>query len=185
MKVAPAVLLAVPLLAMAGCKREDMAVQDKSRTWNVSRLLPHGRVVQPPVPGTVSPDDNHPPAPQPRVIDAALLARGEQRYAIYCTPCHGRDGLGDGMIVRRGFPHPPDLHEAALRQMPASRLYDVIDRGYGVMYGYGDRIGPADRWAVIAYVRALQRSGDVPASALSEGDRQHLDQAALVRDERR
>ncbi|WP_428375748.1 c-type cytochrome [Lichenicoccus sp.] len=175
-------MLAVPLLAVGGCKREDMAVQDKSRTWSVSHLLPHGRVVQPPVPGTVSPDDNHPPAPQPAVIDAALLARGGQRYAIYCTPCHGRDGIGDGMIVRRGFPHPPDLHAAALRRMPAAGLYDVIDRGYGVMYGYGDRIGPADRWAVIAYLRALQRSGDVPASALTADDREKLDQAGPGRE---
>ena len=165
------------LLALSACKREDMAVQDKSRVWNASRLLPHGQVEQPPVPGTVSPDD-HPAAPQPARIDAGLLARGEQRFGIFCTPCHGRDGLGDGMIVRRGFPHPPDLHAAAVRGLSAARLYDVIDRGYGVMYGYGDRIAPADRWAVIAWVRALQRSGDVPAAELTADDRARLDRAA-------
>ena len=181
MSARPATFLALLLpvaLSVSACKREDMAVQSKSRTWSISRLLPQHRVVQPPVPGTVSPDDGNPEVPQPAKIDDALLARGQQRYEIYCTPCHGRAGDGDGMIVHRGFPHPPSFYDQKVRSLNAAQIYEVINNGYGVMYGYGDRIGPADRWAVIAYVRALQRSRTLPATALSSGDRARLDMAA-------
>jgi hypothetical protein len=86
------------------------------------------------------------------------LQRGRERYDIFCTPCHGLSGSGDGMIVRRGFPAPPSYHTARLRAAPAQHFFDVISNGYGVMYSYAPRIEPRDRWAIVAYVRALQQS---------------------------
>ena len=89
---------------------------------------------------------------------AQLLARGQERYGIYCSPCHGLSGNGDGMIVRRGFPAPPSYHSARLRAAPAKHFFDVITNGYGVMYSYAARVEPRDRWAIVAYIRALQES---------------------------
>jgi mono/diheme cytochrome c family protein len=98
----------------------------------------------------------------------ALLERGRQRFDIYCAPCHGRFGDGNGMIVQRGFPRPPSYYSDALRNAPSQHFYDVISRGYGVMFSYADRVEPSDRWAIVAYIRALQASAratvaDVPA----------------------
>jgi mono/diheme cytochrome c family protein len=100
-------------------------------------------------------------------IDAALLARGRERYGIYCAPCHGLAGDGDGIVVQRGFPAPPSYHIGRLRAAPARHIVDVITDGYGVMYSYAARVPPRDRWAIAAYVRALQLSrstnvADVP-----------------------
>jgi mono/diheme cytochrome c family protein len=100
-------------------------------------------------------------------VTAPLLARGRERYAIYCVPCHGETGRGDGAIVQRGFPPPPDLARADLRQASAQQLYDAISNGYGLMYPFSDRVAPADRWAIVAYLRALQlaRNGDANPGA--------------------
>ncbi|HEX4195992.1 MAG TPA: cytochrome c [Caulobacteraceae bacterium] len=117
-----------------------------------------------------APDDtvaqDQPTSAQPPVT-AALLARGRERYAIYCIPCHGETGRGDGAIVQRGFPPPPDLARADLRQASAQQLYDAISNGYGLMYPFSDRVAPADRWAIVAYLRALQlaRNGDANPGA--------------------
>ena len=108
--------------------------------------------------------------PNPEPITPALLARGRERFNIYCAPCHSETGDGDGMIVRRGFPAPPSYHTNRLRNAPDSHFYQVISNGYGVMYPYADRIMPADRWAIVAYIRALQLSQHAPASMLSEED---------------
>jgi mono/diheme cytochrome c family protein len=97
------------------------------------------------------------PSPAPPVT-LALLQRGQERYRIYCTPCHSELGDGRGMIVHRGFPPPPSYHIARLRQAPAQHFYDVITNGYGAMYSFAERVQPADRWAIAAYIRALQRS---------------------------
>jgi mono/diheme cytochrome c family protein len=94
----------------------------------------------------------------PYPVTLALLERGQQRYEIHCVPCHSPVGDGDGMIARRGFPHPPSYHIDRLRRAPDRHFYDVISNGYGVMYAYGDRVSPQDRWAIVAYIRALQRS---------------------------
>jgi mono/diheme cytochrome c family protein len=94
----------------------------------------------------------------PFPITKEVLLRGQERFDIYCAPCHGRTGYGDGMVVRRGFSIPPSYHQARLRQAPVGHFFDVITNGFGAMYEYGDRITPEDRWAIIAYVRALQLS---------------------------
>lgn len=113
-----------------------------------------------------------PPKPysNPLPITAALLARGRNRFNIYCAPCHSRVGDGDGMIVRRGFPAPPSYHTEKLRNAPDSHFYQVITNGYGAMYSYAGRIAPADRWAIVAYIRALQLSQHAPVSALTQQD---------------
>jgi len=98
----------------------------------------------------------------PYPITMQLLKRGQQRFDIYCAPCHSRLGDGDGMIARRGFPHPPSYHIERLRNAPDRHFYDVITNGYGVMYPYRDRVSPEDRWAIVAYIRALQLSQDAP-----------------------
>ena len=104
----------------------------------------------------------------PMAADLALLQRGRQRYGIYCTPCHGLAGRGDGMVVRRGYRKPASLHEERLRAQPVGYFYDVITNGFGAMPDYAAQIGVRDRWAIVAYIRALQLSQhaglqDVPA----------------------
>jgi mono/diheme cytochrome c family protein len=94
----------------------------------------------------------------PMVVTRELLARGQERFNIYCSPCHGGSGYGDGMIVQRGFPTPPSYHIDRLRQAPPGYFFDVITNGYGLMYSYNDRVTPEDRWAIVAYIRALQYS---------------------------
>lgn len=94
----------------------------------------------------------------PYPVDLALLRRGQERFTIYCMPCHSPAGDGDGLVVRRGFPPPPTYHDERLRNAPDRHIYDVIKNGYGVMVSYADRVEPADRWAIVAYIRALQLS---------------------------
>ena len=102
----------------------------------------------------------------PYPITMQLLERGEDRFDAYCAPCHSRLGDGDGRVARRGFPHPPSYHIERLRNAPDRHFYDVITHGYGVMYPYADRVTPEDRWAIVAYIRALQLSQDAPREAL-------------------
>lgn len=102
----------------------------------------------------------------PYPVSLALLARGRERYTIYCQPCHGPLGDGDGLVARRGFPHPPTYHSKRLREAPDRHFFDVITDGYGVMYSYADRVAPADRWAIVAYIRALQLSQEAEVAAL-------------------
>jgi mono/diheme cytochrome c family protein len=104
----------------------------------------------------------------------ARLERGAERFGIHCAVCHGADGYGQGIVVRRGFPAPPSLHSAALRAAPAGALFDVITRGYGAMYPAADRIDPADRWAIVAYIRALQFSQAAALADLPPADRAHF-----------
>jgi len=106
----------------------------------------------------------------PMAITLAFIARGRDRYDVYCAPCHSRTGDGDGMIVRRGFPAPPSYHSERLRAAPDSHFFQVISDGFGVMYPYADRITPEDRWAVVAYIRALQLSRHASSAELDASD---------------
>ena len=101
-------------------------------------------------------------------IDSLVMARGQERFDIYCSPCHGRTGFGDGMVVRRGYRRPPSYHDDRLRKAPVGHFFDVISNGFGAMPDYAAQINVIDRWAIVAYVRALQLSehatvADVPA----------------------
>jgi mono/diheme cytochrome c family protein len=102
----------------------------------------------------------------PPPITPALLVRGQERYAIYCLPCHSPVGDGDGPIVRRGFPRPPSYHQQRLRTAPDRHFYDVITNGYGIMHSYADRVAPQDRWAIVGYIRALQLSQNADVAQL-------------------
>jgi len=110
----------------------------------------------------------------PLPLTAELLQRGQQRYTIFCTPCHGIQGDGMGMVAMRGMKHPPSYHQDRLRNEPAGYLYDVITNGFGAMYGYSAQIPPHDRWAIIAYLRALQLSRNAPAGELPAELREKL-----------
>jgi mono/diheme cytochrome c family protein len=162
-------LLWLFMLLLCGCDDHSMTQQSRYVTYGSARLfaddaeaqtLPAGVVAQ----GDLDRDNA---IATPPAVDATLLERGRERYDIFCSPCHGLSGNGDGMIVRRGFPAPPSYHTARLRAAPAQHVFDVISSGYGVMYSYAARIEPRDRWAIVAYVRALQESqnaklADVP-----------------------
>ena len=109
----------------------------------------------------------------PMPVTRQLLERGQERFNIYCAVCHGPTGEGNGMIVQRGFPQPPSFHEQRLRDAPPGHFVDVITNGYGVMYPYASRVAPEDRWAITAYIRALQLSQHAaPADADANGARQ-------------
>jgi mono/diheme cytochrome c family protein len=155
-------------IALSAC--DNMANQPKLNPYE----LPYGAQANwpaTPPPNVVARDDAlHAPAAPP--VTMALLERGRERFDVYCAPCHGRDGSGNGMIVQRGFPHPPSYYNDRLRNAPSQHFYDVITHGYGVMFPYADRVEPADRWAIAAYIRALQASvsatvADVPADQRS------------------
>jgi mono/diheme cytochrome c family protein len=110
----------------------------------------------------------------PLPVNQELLERGEGRYKIFCTPCHGLQGDGNGMVAMRGMKHPPSFHQDRLRQSPNGYFYDVITNGFGAMYGYSAQIPPRDRWAIVAYVRALQLSRNAKASELPSDLREKL-----------
>ena len=107
-------------------------------------------------------------------LTAELVARGRERYDIFCSPCHGRTGDGRGMIVQRGFKSPSSFHIERLRQVQDGYFFDVISNGFGEMSSYASQVKPADRWAIVAYVRALQLSRQTPAELLSADERQRL-----------
>lgn len=153
-------LLTVALaLAVGGCGL-SMTQQRKLKTYAATGLWPDGTSAQPLPSEVVAQGDVERAAAQknPPPVSAALLARGRERFDIYCSPCHGLAGDGDGIIVAHGFPTPPSYHLDRLVAAPAQHFYDVITDGYGVMYSYADRVEPHDRWAIAAYIRALQLS---------------------------
>ena len=106
--------------------------------------------------------------------DRALLLRGEDRYNVYCTPCHSLVGDGNGMIVQRGFKHPPTFHQTRLRNAPIGHFYDVISHGLGAMPDYATQIHPGDRWAIAAYIRVLQLSQNAAEADVAAEDRSKL-----------
>ena len=172
------------LLVLAGTAacRQDMQDQPKYIPLRPSNFFGDGRSERPLIQGTVArghldedtalytgkgPDGKFTDAfPFPVTKDVVL--RGQQRFNIYCSPCHDHTGSGDGMVVRRGFRHPPSYHIERLQKVPNGYIFDVMTNGFGAMPSYALQIQPADRWAIISYVRALQLSqmasvNDVPA----------------------
>jgi mono/diheme cytochrome c family protein len=113
----------------------------------------------------------------PVPVTTALVNQGREMFDINCSACHGRDGYGEGMVVQRGFPPPPSFHSDRLRQAPVGHFFDVITEGYGVMYPFGSRIAPADRWAIVSYIRALQFSQHAAAAQLETQDQDELEKA--------
>ncbi|MDQ6892854.1 MAG: cytochrome c [Acidobacteriota bacterium] len=107
-------------------------------------------------------------------VDAALLRRGRQRFDIFCSPCHDRTGSGGGMVVKRGYRPPPSFHIDRLRAVPVGYVFDVITNGFGAMPDYAAQIDVSDRWAIVAYVRALQLSQNAPVSSMAAADRERL-----------
>jgi mono/diheme cytochrome c family protein len=164
-----AIAVAMSALLLGGCADQSMRQQKRYETFGAADLWPDGSSARPIPHGTLAQTDAgwQAASTTPPAVTAALLQRGRERYDIYCSPCHGLDGKADGMIVERGFPKPPSYHTDRLRAAPARYFFDVITKGYGVMYPYAARVTPEDRWAIVAYVRALQMSqharlADVP-----------------------
>jgi mono/diheme cytochrome c family protein len=113
----------------------------------------------------------------PMRVDKELLLRGQDRFNVYCSPCHGRTGEGNGMIVQRGLKQPPSFYTQRLRTQPDGYFYDVITNGFGAMQDYAAQVQPRDRWAIVAYLRTLQFSRNVNAADLSAEDRARLEGA--------
>ena len=173
------------LAALAGC-RQKMADQPAYRPLQESEFFPDHRSARPLVPGTVprghlKTDDATFTGREgkdfvdrfPHPVTRSMLERGRERYDIFCSPCHDRLGNGLGMVVRRGFPQPPSLHLDRLREAKPGYFFDVITRGFGRMPEYAPQIPVEDRWAIVAYVKALQlsqhaRPEDVPPNRRRE-----------------
>jgi mono/diheme cytochrome c family protein len=155
-----AILVLVAVALLSGC--DDMTVQPKAGAWSAA-----ARLVAP-AQDTVAWGDQ---PPQPPLVTLALLRRGQERFRIDCVPCHSELGDGHGMIVQRGFPEPPSYHTDRLRQVSTRHLYDVMTDGLGAMYSFAGRVSPSDRWAIAAYIRALQLSQHPPADAVQQASR--------------
>lgn len=186
-------LLIAGLAIFSTACRQDMHDQPKYKGLQESALWPDGKAARPLVEGTIARgrlrQDPHkflgkmgdgfaPGLPASYKVDQAFLTRGQQRFNIYCSPCHGKTGYGDGMVVQRGFKAPPSYHIDRLRSQPSGYYYDVITNGYGTMVSYASRIPVDDRWAIVAYVRALQLSQNATIDDVPESDRAKLSAAA-------
>ncbi len=169
--------LAIAATTLGGC---DMTMfrQPKYGTQAPAPLFPDNTESQTPPEGAVAQgalaDEQASATPPPAT--PALLARGKERFEIYCKPCHGVSGDGDGVIVARGFPRPPAYSSAQVRSLTGAQIFGVVTNGYGVMFPYGDRVEPRDRWAIVAYIRALELAHDmgeapVPPPVGSSGGR--------------
>ncbi len=191
-----ATLALIVLLSLPGCERAMHNMYDQPRYQGLreSTLFADGASARPRVAGTepaaqgviastssgragtssadIAEDERAQVIPYP--ITAQLLERGRERFGIYCAPCHSPLGDGDGRVPQRGFPHPPSYHLDRLRNAPDRLFYDVISQGYGIMYSYADRVVPSDRWAIVAYIRALQLSQYASLSDLAPEDRQRF-----------
>lgn len=151
------ILLLGAATMLVGCD-VSMTQQNKYTTYSPADLWADGTSARPLPANVVAQGDLDHDIRNPPPATAALLARGRERFDIYCSPCHGLDGQGDGMVVQRGFPRPPSYLDPRLLAAPAGTFYDAITKGYGVMFSYASRVEPRDRWAIVAYIRALQLS---------------------------
>ena len=179
-------VLCLLCVIVSGC-RQDMHDQPKYIPLRQSAFFNDARSARPVVEGTIARgqlrDDEllysgkvngADAAMFPMPIDAVVMARGQQRFNIYCAPCHGRTGQGDGMVVRRGYRRPPSLHQDRLRNAPAGHFFDVMTNGFGAMPDYAAQIRAEDRWAIIAYIRALQLSEHASLADVPAADRSRL-----------
>lgn len=176
-------LTSVAIFAIAGC-RQQMADQPHQRPLEPSNFFDDGMASRPVEPGTVaragkeqnglhfhSKVDGKLVDTFPFEVTMEVLARGQERYEIFCSPCHDRLGTGQGMIVRRGFTPARSFHDPRLRDAPAGHFFEVITQGFGQMPSYANQLSEQDRWAVIAYIRALQFSRNVRLDQLPPEDR--------------
>jgi hypothetical protein len=169
------------LLLLAGC-REDMQVQPRINPLRISDFYGDSRSARPLVDGTIARgqlrNDSYfytgmvgkdPGNEMPFPVTREVLQRGRERFNIFCAPCHSELGDGNGMVVQRGYRRPPSYHIDRLRNAPLGHFYDVISNGFGVMPDYAAQVPPHDRWAIVAYIRALQLSQNAPASLVPAG----------------
>jgi mono/diheme cytochrome c family protein len=181
-------LTCLGVLLLAGCQTREMAAQPKQKPLTESPMFADGRASRPLVSDTVARGqlrldpfyfegkiDGKPAKTLPVPVTEALLRRGQERFNIFCANCHGRVGDGGGMIVQRGMKRPPSFHDKRLREVPPGYIFDVATNGFGVMYGYVDRVPVEDRWAIIAYIRALQRSQNATLADVPEEERVKLE----------
>ncbi|MGE0132594.1 MAG: cytochrome c [Blastocatellales bacterium] len=159
-----------------------MQDQPKYKPLAPSRFFSDGKSARQLVDGTVpyqaaavSPmTDESKATTLPFAITPQVMDRGQERFNIYCAPCHGALGYGNGMVVQRGFPAPPSYHTDRLRQAPVGHFYEVMTTGFGAMPSYAGKVAPHDRWAIIAYIRALQLSQHAPLSDAPPAERNKL-----------
>jgi cbb3-type cytochrome c oxidase subunit III len=178
--------LAAIALCAAGC-HTDMYNQPRYDPLEGSEFFPDMRSARPRVAGTIA--RGHLPADVtretgrkgdkfverlPLEVTPALLKRGQERFQIYCTPCHSRIGDGNGIVVLRGYRRPPTFHSDRLRGLPDGQIFDTITRGFGVMPSYAHQVPVDDRWAIIGYMRVLQLSQYAPLDDLPDEDRAKL-----------
>lgn len=179
------ILFACGVIA-AGC-RQDMHDQPKFRPYRANPFFADGRSARPLVEGTVArgnlQEDEHLYKGRengevaktfPFPVTQEVLLHGQERFNIYCSPCHGLLGDGEGAIVQRGLKHPPSFHIDRLREAPAGYFFTVESNGFGVMFDYADRVPAKDRWAIIAYIRALQLSQHATLEDVPAEERQKL-----------
>ena len=175
-------------LALAGC-RQDMHDAPRYEPLEASTFFANGQasraLVANTVPRGLLREDTHLNEGRvdgqlattfPMVVTPAVMQRGQERFNVFCSPCHGRTGSGNGMVVQRGFRAPPSYHEDRLRNAPVGYFFDVMTNGFGAMQDYASQVPVADRWAIAAYIRALQLSqratlADVPANRRADLDR--------------
>jgi len=179
------VLIVVIVIALTGSAcRQDMHDQPKYTPLRSTPFFGDVRSARPLIAGTVAQGQLHEDAfletgkignadatVFPFPVDAAVMARGRERFEIFCTPCHGRTGTGDGMIVQRGYRRPPTYHDDRLRNAPIGHFVDVMANGFGAMPDYSDQVGARDRWAIAAYIRALQLSQHAQLADVPESER--------------
>jgi mono/diheme cytochrome c family protein len=182
--------IALAIFALAGC-RQDMQDQPKFIPLRPSNFFDDGRSERPLIEGTVARGhlnddavlytgmgpDGKPVDAFPFPVTKEAMERGQQRYDVYCAPCHDRTGHGDGMIVRRGYKQPPSYYSDQVRQLANGFIFDVITRGFGAMPDYAAQIPPRDRWAIVAYVRALEASETATLNDVPPGERAKLEAA--------
>lgn len=174
-------------LLSVGCYKQEMADQQRYDPLEESDFFADGMASRPVVEGTVArgqlyeetalhtgTSDGEPVESFPVQVDRELLERGRERYDIFCSPCHARTGSGNGVVVQRGFRRPTSMHVDRLRESPPGYFFDVITNGFGAMSSYASQVPVRDRWAIVAYIRALQLSQEAPVSELSEQDLDRL-----------